>query len=278
LAGQTGNSCGKYEALLPSGVLAQLVALSNFFEWVVREGGAPRNPVTPVMSRYLERNRDFWDERRRNPNRRRLKDAEVNLLVTSTPPHISIAVTMMAAGFLRIHEAMKLSVAPQFLDLDERLITIPADANYGGKRQGVNHKVWLNDALLAIVRRYLIWREHHVARDDDGNPRTDKLCLTRLGNAWSPNGFQGNFKNALHKECIRLGIMTGRETQSRERVNPHAFRAWACTWAALRGADSTQVRYLKGDRQPGAIDMYVDMDRGLADLYKRFGPILEVGP
>src|SRR5205085_2616553 len=104
---------------------------------------------------------------------------------------------------------------------------------------------------------------------------TNKLCITRPGNAWSPNGFQGNFKIALHRECIRLGFMNGQERESRQRINPHAFRAWACTSAILRGADSTQLRYLKGDRQPGAIDMYVDFDRNLADLYQRFAPTFE---
>lgn len=57
----------------------------------------------------------------------------------------------------------------------------------------------------------------------------------------------------------------------------HAFRAWACSWAAAHGADSSQVRVLKGDRLPGAVDMYDDQARQLPDLYRRFGPKLGIG-
>jgi integrase len=271
---QLGVTCPRYQQLLPSGVLANLVALGNFYDWVVRERGAQRNPVSAITSGYLERHRAFWDDRRRKPNRRILTDDEVWTLVANTPPHLGIVVALMAGGFLRIHEAIKLRVDRPYLDMDARLITIPGDSTYGAKRQGINDKVWLNDSMRRILRQYLIWRDLHIARTSTGEAMTNLLCLTRRGLPWSRNGFQGNFKNALHAECRRLQLMDGRETQSSQRINPHAFRAWACTWAARHGANSTDIRFLKGDRQPGAIDMYVDVNQALEDLYKRYGPRL----
>lgn len=274
LQGRNPASCKKYEPLQPSGVLSHLVALGNLYEWTVRVNGAPRNIITPVTSDYLERHRAFWDERRRNPNRRILKDEEVVRLVHESTWPVAIVCALMGGGFLRIHEAMKLRVTPEFLDLDARTIKIPGDSAYGAKRQGINHTIWLNDAMLDVVKRYLVWREVVVKRDSRGRPRTDRLCLTRIGNAWSTNGFQGNFKKSLHEECIRLGFMTGRETKTRERINPHCFRAWACTWAIRHGADSTELRFCKGDRQAGAVDMYVNLGETVEKLFRAYGPVL----
>jgi hypothetical protein len=96
--------------------------------------------------------------------------------------------------------------------------------------------------------------------------------LTIFGLPWCSNGFQGNFKNQLHKHCIRLGVMTGQETEREERVNPHCFRAWATTWALDHGANYAQVGVLRGDKAPGAIGEYDELLRRLPELYRIYGP------
>ena len=272
------TNCTEYQSLQPSGVLSYLSAISSLYRWLVHSGHIGANPAEPVVAEYLERHKAFFEERKRNPNRRKLHDDEVRRLVERTPIRIGIIVALQAKGFLRIHEVMKLRCTSEFLNLEEGWLDIPRDNDYGNKRLGVNHRVILDAELQALLRRYLQWREGKVRRNDLGEPVTDKLCITNSGNAWTPTGFAGNYKQQLHQHCIRLGIMNGKETESRQRVNTHAFRAWACSWAAAHGAEPGQIRVLKGDRMPGTLDEYDDQQRRLPDLYRRFGPVLGLKP
>lgn len=276
VTGDRVADCKDYQSLLPSGVLSYLTVISSLYRWLVQAGHMPSNPAEPVAADFLERHKSFFEERKRNPNRRKLQDDEVRLLVERTPIRIAIIIALQAKGFLRIHEVMKLRCSPDYLDLEGGWLDIPRDDEYGNKRLGVNHRVILDAELKALLLRYLTWRDAKVRRNDVGEPVTDKLCITNIGMAWTPNGFAGNYKQQLHQHCIRLGLMTGNETESHQRVNTHAFRAWACSWAAAHGAEPGQIRVLKGDRMPGTLDEYDDQHRRLPDLYRRFGPVIGV--
>jgi hypothetical protein len=122
-----------------------------------------------------------------------------------------------------------------------------------------------------MLDQYLIWRERKVCRDSDGKPTSDKLVITNTGKPWGKNGFQGNFRIMMHKDCIRLGLMTGQEKTREEMINTTCFRAFASTAALDRGANSAQVQVLRGDKAQGTVGVYDDPRPRLAGLYRDFG-------
>ena len=269
------TSCPKYRPLQVSGVKSYYIAVGNMYAWLHLEGYIMHNPMKICTARWVKKNKDWLEKRRRDPVRRALTQPELEKLIMGLPIRLGIVVALCTLCFLRIHEAMKLSVDPKHFDLDGLRIKIPDDPAYGNKRLG-NDWCVIAPPLLAILRRYLQWREEHVKRDEDGNELTDKLVLTPLGLPWCPDGFQENFNKAVQKHAVRLGIQAGQKAPKDEQVNSHCYRAFAVTWAFEQGANELQVKVLKGDRPPGALQEYIHVARGLGDLYNRYAPKLAI--
>jgi integrase len=225
------------------------------------------------MARFRRRHRLVIEQRQRNPRRRILKDDEVRRLIQGSPIRRAIVYALMAKCFLRIHEVMKLSLDPQYIDLKAGYIDLPPDPDYGDKRRGPN-RIIIDSEMRPLLKKYLAWRATKVKRTEEGVAVTDKLVITSFGKAWCSNGFQGNFRVMMHKDCVRLGIMTGKEKTRTERVNTSCFRAYASTRALDRGANSSQVQVLRGDKQAGVLGVYDNSRPRLDGLYRKFGPML----
>jgi integrase len=266
---ETYPSCPGYQALDPAGVRSYLRTLKAFYNWLVDQRAIKHNPVTPVFRRFSRRHKALFARRKSRPRARDWTMDEVKAYVEGTPIQRGFAVALGAKGFCRLHEVMKLTVAS--VNLQEGWIDIPDNYSYGDKRQG-NNRIILDAELRSLTVRLLQWREEHVRRKPDGTPVTDKLVLTTFGKAWAVKTFRGNFRLQLHKDCIRLGLMTGKETQRSQRLNFHGLRALATTWARGHRAIDAELQVLRGDCAPGAIDHYDRFLARLPELYRDYGP------
>lgn len=268
------DSCMGYKPLDPQGVWSYITAVNQFYEWLLEEGRIARNPALAVMRDFASRHSAFFDERRRKPRRRSLNIEEVRKLVKQTPLHHGIGYLLMCKCFLRLHEALKLRIDPEFCNVTEGWMDIPADWELGNKRKG-NKRIILDAEARRWLRRYLDWWTENVSRSPDGKPATWNLLLTKAGKPWGKNAVH-NFNSALHTDAIRLGLMTGKETERQDRVNSHCFRAFATTWARAKGVSHADLQLLRGDLAPGSIERYDDYLSRLPALYGSFGPVIEL--
>lgn len=268
------STCPRYQPLEITGVWSYICAINRLYEWLLEEGRITHNPCLPVMRDYASRHSAVFEERRRKPRRRILTIEEVQVLVRDSPIHHGIAYMLMAKCFLRIHEVLKLSWDKEHCNLEEQWMDLPACWELGDKRLG-NPRIFIDSELLAWIKRYKAWWEDHVARKDDGTPVTKSLLITTFGRPWGEAATH-NFNTALQKRAIELGIMTGKETERRERVNSHCFRAFATSYAGDRGANALQIQVLRGDLSPGSLLRYDDYQRRLPALYRDYAPRLNI--
>lgn len=272
--GRDFGSCTKYQPIDPVSTWSYICTVNRIYEWLIEEQRITRNPCLPVMRDFASRNSALFDERRRKPRRRVLLVEDVRALVKGSPIHHAVPYLVMAKGFLRIHEVLKLSWHPDFCNLDEGWMDIPMDWELGNKRKG-NKRIIIDSEALAWIRRYRIWWEDHVRRTDDGTPTTDRFLITTFGRPWGVAATH-NFNTAIHANAIRLGLMTGNEKERRERVNSHCYRAFATTWARSHGIGDPDLQILRGDLAPGSIDRYDSYLRRLPALYAQYGPVIGV--
>jgi hypothetical protein len=268
------SSCASYQRLDPVAVWSYICSINRFYEWLLEEGRVAANPCLPVMRDFASRHAALFDERRRKPRRRVLQLKEVQALVRDSPIHHGIAYMLMAKGFLRIHEGLKLSWDEDHCNLEEQWMDLPACWDLGDKRLG-NPRIFLDAELLAWIRRYRAWWEDHVKRKPDGEPATQAFLITTFGRPWGRNAIH-NFNTALQKRAIEFGLMTGKETQRKERVNSHCFRAFATTYAKDRDVSPMNLQTLRGDLSPGSITRYDDYLKRLPELYRIYAPKLNL--
>ncbi|MHB1260295.1 MAG: hypothetical protein ACYC2H_01125 [Thermoplasmatota archaeon] len=266
--------CPRYQPLEITGVWSYICAINRLYEWLLEEGRVTHNPCLPVMRDYASRNSAVFDERRRKPRRRVLTMEEVRMLVRDSPLHHGIAYMLMAKCFLRIHEVLKLSWDKEHCNLEEQWMDLPASWDLGDKRLG-NPRIYIDSELLPWIKRYKVWWDDHVKHNPDGTPVTQTFLITTFGRPWG-KAAKHNFNTALQKRSIELGIMTGKETERKDRVNSHCYRAFATTFAAGRGISAMDLQVLRGDLSPGSLTRYDDYLRRLPQLYREYAPILEV--
>ncbi|MHB1262120.1 MAG: hypothetical protein ACYC2H_10455 [Thermoplasmatota archaeon] len=271
---QPYTTCPRYQPLEPSAVWSYICSINRFYEWLLEEERVAVNPCLPVMRDYASRHAAFFDERRRKPRRRKLSLDEVRLLVRDSPIHHGIAYMLMAKCFLRLHEVLKLRWDPDHCNLEERWMDLPASWDLGDKRLG-NPRIFLDAELLAWIRRYRAWWENQVKRKPNGEPATQGFLITVFGKPWG-RGAIHNFNTALQNRAIDLKLMTGLETERKDRVNSHCFRAFATTYAKDRDVSPMNLQTLRGDLSPGSITRYDDYLKRLPELYRSYAPRLNL--
>ena len=275
IQGEVAPPCPDYQALQPSGVKSYVVVVNQFYNWLVAEGRISYNPAYPVMKDFLDKNKNWFEDRQRKPKKRHFGIEEIRALITKSPIQHGIVYMLMAKCFLREHEAHKLVWSKTHCNLEEGWMDIPEDWELGGKRLG-NHRIILDAEMKHWLHKYRIWWEDKVKRDENGEPLTDRVVLTQNGMPWGKNGL-GNFNAELARIAIRLGLQEpGREVPREERVQSHSFRAFSSTWAreAPGGCSTADLQTLRGDLSPGAIIRYDDYLKRLPELYQRFAPVL----
>ncbi|MEK6975642.1 MAG: hypothetical protein AABY18_04785 [Candidatus Thermoplasmatota archaeon] len=273
LQGVEYTACPGYQPLDIVAIWSYLRTIHSFYEWL-REGGyVPLNPVTGPMRRFRRLHKGTFDERRRKPRRKRFTQRDLQRLVHGAPIHRAILYVLMAKCFLRIHEVLKLSLAPSHFNLKECWIDIPDVPGWPGKRQG-NKRIIMDGELQLWMHRYLDWRDEHVKRDENGNQLTDRLTVNQFGRAWALSAV-ANLRTAIHKDCRKVGLMDGGERERQSRYGLHGLRGYATKWARDKRATDAELQVLRGDLAPGAIDPYdFALDR-LPELYARLGPQID---
>ena len=275
MTGAATSTCPEYARLTPNTLKGYYTQMGNLYRWAVREGYTAANPVEAAQSRWFMVNQPALDRIRRNPRKRNLSLHEVTTLVRNTPIHLAVLVALCACCFLRVHEAVKISLNPAVFNLKEGWILLPDDPEFGDKRKG-NNRLIIMPSLRHVLVRYLRWREERVRRNPDGSPVTDKLVLTSKGEAWCPNGFQELINSHIHKQAVRLGLMTGEEDRRELEINSHCYRGFATAYAMSKHANELEIKVLKGDRPMGAIQEYDNLVKRLPELYDQFAPVLDV--
>jgi site-specific recombinase XerC len=267
------TTCHRYQPLDVMALWSYLRTIHSFYEWLRENGHIGLNPATGPMRRFRRRHKAVFDERRRKPRRRRFSRAELRKLLHGSPIQHAIMYVLMAKCFLRIHEVLKLSLAPSHCNLQEGWMDIPVVEGWPGKRQG-NARIILDGEALVWINKYLDWRDEHVKRDPLGNPITERLCINQNGEPWALSAI-ANFRTAMQKDCRRVGLMTGAETERQDRFGPHGLRAFATKAARDRRANDAELQVMRGDVAPGAIDRYDEYLDRLPDLYHRLGPRID---
>lgn len=273
--GKEYTSCSGYQPLDPAGIWSYICAINRFYDWLLEEGRIARNPALGVMRDFASRHAAFFEERRRKPRRRDPTIEEVRLLVTQSPIQHAIGYLVMAKCLIRIHEVLKLSFAPAFFNLEEGWMDIPMNWDLGNKRKG-NMRIILDAEAKRWIRLYRIWWEDHVERDENGKPTHQQFLITTFGRPWAIETAIHNYNSTLHVNSKRIGLMTGKETKRQERLNSHGFRAFGTTAARERGAQDADIQLMRGDKAPGSIDRYDAYLRRLPELYRKFGPVIDV--
>lgn len=275
--GQPWATCPTYRGLQPSGVWSYICAINRMYDWMLEIGRVKRNPMLPVMREFSSKYKDWFKERARKPKRRVLELEEVRSLVVHSPLHHAIGYMLCAKCFLRIHEVLKLSFAPEYCNIEEGWMDIPVTGPDDPHKRDGNHRIILDAEAKRWMRRYREWWEEHVKRDEKGNPTNYRVLITVFGEPWG-TGAGHNYNEALHLDAERLGIMTGLEEEREDRVNSHCFRAFATTWA--RGVkpkiEEMDLRLLRGDRATGAYERYDYYIDRLPGLYAQYAPVLGV--
>ena len=271
---QPYTKCPRYQPLDPNAVWSYICSINRFYEWLLEEGRISINPCLPVMRDFASRYSAFFAERRRKPRRRKLTLEEVGVLVRDSPINHGIAYMLMAKCFIRIHENLKLSWAPDYCNLDEQWMDLPACWDLGDKRLG-NPRIYLDAELLTWIRRYRAWWEDHVERLPDGQPATQAFLITTYGKPWGKRATR-EFNTTLRERAVELGLMTGKETQRKDRINTHCFRAFATTYAKDRRVSAMDLQTLRGDLSPGSIMQYDDYLKRLPELYRTYAPKLNL--
>lgn len=275
LSGAAVDTCQRYQPLEPTAVWSYICTINRMYGWLLEEERVATNPALPVMRDYASKHAALFDERRRKPRRRIVRLAEVRLLVAGSPPHHSIAYLALSKCFLRVHEVLKLSWDADHCNLEEGWMDLPPCWELGDKRLG-NPRIILDAELVAALRTYRAWWEDHVKRDANGAPVTQRVLITVFGKPWGKAAIH-NFNTALHKRCIALKLMTGTETQRKDRISTHSFRAFATSWARDAGIGTADLQTLRGDLSPGSIVRYDDYLRRLPELYRAYGPVIGLG-
>ncbi|HUR62413.1 MAG TPA: hypothetical protein VM286_08645 [Candidatus Thermoplasmatota archaeon] len=277
--GQPLTSCVKYHALRPRGVLAYLDTINQMYEWMREQQRLPggSNPMLPVVRAYREKHRAILDQLADHPNRRDLTIEEVRALVKKSPPGHAIVYFMAGKFFLRIHEALRMSFDPQYCNLKEGWMLIPAGLPGEPHKRRGNHTVILDREAKNYISAYKAsYWEPNVRKDDDGVPVTQRIALTDFGLPYRGRYAEGNFnREALQKDALRLEIMDGDEERG-ERVTTHAFRSFALSYANDRGCPQIDGWILMGDKVGGPAGSYDNYRPRLAGLYHRFGPVLDI--
>lgn len=270
------TSCAGYRPLKPSAVWSHITSINRLYSWLLEKQRVTGNPMLGPMRDFRERHKDFFEEKGEAPDRRPLEDHEVQALVRGCPPGFATAIFLMCKYFLRIHEVLSLTWDAKHSNLGEGWLKVPRGSDFGGKRRG-NRLISLDSEGAQWMRTYRAQWDANVQRDADNIPVTDRIILTYYGKPYTGEYAIRNFNTALHKHSVRLGLMTGEETESGDRVNTHCFRSWATTKARAAGADDASVEIMRGDlgRNP-VLARYDNYHARLPELYARYGPQIGV--
>jgi hypothetical protein len=105
---------------------------------------------------------------------------------------------------------------------------------------------------------------------------TQRLFLNHEGRPWSDLDWDTDINDGIRRACVRAGILTGKETELKDKITSHCFRGVFTTWLNDHDCPGVWNLILRGDRQPGELENYNHFKRKLREKYERHGPKLQL--
>lgn len=219
--------------------------LRAFFNWYEEEEPGKPNPMRRI--RQLENERKA---------REYLEDTEVHKLMDGfdksyfTECRDAMITMLLLDTGMRLGECLMLSV--KYIDMNERVIDIPAELTKGRKSRSVFFSVKTARAL----QRWLRFKDRYV--------ETDNLFPVKAtGQPLEISNFETNFK----KYVARAGIQ--------KEVSPHALRNNFAKRCIMAGMDIYTLSRILGHSSVTVTEKaYMDLtDRDIRRCYQNFSPM-----
>lgn len=260
-------SCPLYNPLLAQTVEKHLQALTRLYDFLVHEEQLPFNFVRDVKRSWKGENR----HRFRQTAPFVPTTEEVTRLINGTqPPNHKVIYAILAKTGIRIGEMLRLQLDPDHMNLDQGWMKIP---EFPGKRRG-NRILIVDPELRSILRRYLEWRDRKVAKDEAGQPVTNRILVTAAGRPYKDGHETSIVVHMFRPDAIRLGICRAGADRP-NRLNPHGLRHYFSNEIKRNEIDPYWWNVLRGDIPKGNEKRYIHPELAQVKAkYLQYAPTL----
>jgi integrase/recombinase XerD len=235
--------------------LQYFAALSGFSDYLIWEGIAQTNQVTPFRKRYL---RQYKKER---TVRKLISVEEMAALINSIlDPRDKAILTVLAKTGIRRGELINMDL--EDIDWSDQSIQLKPHP----KRS--NCTVFFDNETAVILRRWIKGRQYYGVESN-----CDALFVNERGSRLQRHGVE----HAVKKHAIRLGLHDPESKRVEDHFSPHCCRHWFTTQLRRNGMRRELIKELRGDSRNEAVDIYDHIDRiELKRAYLAAMPILGI--
>ena len=235
-------------------------ALSSFYQYLIWEGLAEKNPVLPFRERYLRQ----YKNSRNNPSSKRklISVGEMAMLINSVlDPRDKAIITLLAKTGIRRGELIDIDLDD--IDWAEQSIMLKP------KPKRSNRLVFFDDEYTRVLRRWL-----RARRNYDIKPGCRALFVGEPGGRLKRNGVY----MAVTKHAEKVGLHNPKSDRMKDHFTPHCCRHWFTTHLRRNGMRREFIKELRGDVRNEAVDIYDHIDRKeLKRAYLAAIPVLGIG-
>ena len=235
-------------------------ALSSFYQYLIWEGLAEKNPVLPFRERYL---RQYKNSRNNPSSKRKLISVEkMAMLINSVlDPRDKAIITLLAKTGIRRGELIDIDLDD--IDWAEQSIMLKP------KPKRSNRLVFFDDEYTRVLRRWL-----RARRNYDIKPGCRALFVGEPGGRLKRNGVY----MAVTKHAEKVGLHNPKSDRMEDHFTPHCCRHWFTTHLRRNEMRRELIKELRGDVRNEAVDIYDHIDRKeLKRAYLAAIPVLGIG-
>jgi integrase/recombinase XerD len=235
--------------------LQYFAALSGFSNYLIWEGIAQTNQVTPFRKRYLKQ---YKKER---TIRKLISVEEMAELINSIlDPRDKTILTLLAKTGIRRGELINLDLVDiNWSDQSIQLKPHPKRSNC---------TVFFDNETGIILRRWIKARQYYDVKNN-----CNALFVNERGNRLKRHGVEHSIK----KHAIQLGIHNPKSKKVEDHFTPHCCRHWFTTNLRRNGMRRELIKELRGDSRNEAVDIYDHIDKKeLKRAYLAAIPILGI--
>lgn len=227
----------------PKTISNYFAALSSFYQFLMYENLADRNPVLPFRKRYLRQ----YKNPKGNPGseRKLISIREMAMLINSIlNPRDKAIITLLAKTGIRRGELINIDLAD--IDWIEQSVQLKMHP----KRS--NCTVFFDDECARVLRRWLKARENYLVE-----PGCNALFVGEQGKRLKRNGVYRVV--TIHAE--RVGLHDPKSSKSGDHFTPHCCRHWFTTHLRRNEMRRELIKELRGDARNEAVDIYDHIDK-----------------
>jgi len=234
-------------------------ALSSFYDFLMYEGLANKNPILPFRKRYLKQ---YKNERGISRTERKLISIDdMALLINSIlNPRDRAIVILLAKTGIRRNELISIDLND--VDWVDRSIKLKPHP----KRS--NCTVFFDNECARVLVQWLKARKNYA-----NNSECEALFVGERGQRLKRNGVYRVV--TIHAE--RVGLHDSKSKKMEDHFTPHCCRHWFTTHLRRNGMRREFIKELRGDSRNETIDIYDHIDKKeLKRAYLAAIPILGI--